>query len=134
MATVPEHVPESEPVELCNGDHLTREEFHRIYEQMPKHFRAELIGGVVYVASPLKRRHGRIQMPLNTVIFLYEGSTPGVECSDNTTVLRIVLAWSPRSSKAWRRRNTPTSSSASPPRVRPETTLKSPLFSRCRRT
>jgi len=43
-------------LELQTGDRMTRDEFHRAYSQMPEGFRAELIGGVVYVASPLKRR------------------------------------------------------------------------------
>jgi Uma2 family endonuclease len=88
MATVPHSAPPpSEVPELHNGDRMTREEFHRIYEQMPEDFRAELIGGIVYVASPLKRRHGNMHMPLGTLLYTYEGNTPGVESSDNTTVL-----------------------------------------------
>ena len=37
---------------------MNREEFHRLYEQTPEGFKAELIGGIVYVASPLFRRMG----------------------------------------------------------------------------
>src|SRR5258708_14134963 len=70
-----------------NGDRMTRAEFHRIYETMPEDFRAELIGGIVYVASPLRRRHGTNHLPLGTVLFAYEGNTPGVESGDNTTVI-----------------------------------------------
>src|SRR5947209_16507018 len=70
--------------ELHNGDRMTREEFHRIYEQMPEDFQAELIGGIVYVASPLKRRHGTNHLPLGTLFFTYESNTPGVESGDNT--------------------------------------------------
>jgi hypothetical protein len=44
--------------ELENGARMTQPEFHRLYKQMPEDFRAELIGGIVYVLSPLKRRHG----------------------------------------------------------------------------
>ncbi len=73
--------------ELHTGDRMTREEFHRIYEEMPEDFKAELIGGIVYVASPLKRRHGMNHMPLSTLLFTYEGHTPGVESGDNVTVL-----------------------------------------------
>jgi Uma2 family endonuclease len=88
MATVPRSVsrPVGEP-ELRTGDRMTREEFHRVYEKMPEDFEAELVGGVVYVASPLKRRHGANHLPLGTVFFAYEGNTPGVECGDNTTIL-----------------------------------------------
>lgn len=88
MATVPKAiVPPAPPPELYNGDHLTREEFHRIYEQMPPDFRAELIGGIVYVASPLKRPHGTNHLPLGTLFCTYELNTPGVESGDNTTIL-----------------------------------------------
>jgi Uma2 family endonuclease len=66
---------------------MTREEFHRIYEQMPEGFKAELIGGIVHVASPLKRRHGTNHLPLGTLFFAYEGNTPGVESGDNTTIV-----------------------------------------------
>ena len=44
--------------QLHSGDRLSREEFHRIYEQMPEDFKAELIGGIVYVASPMRLPHG----------------------------------------------------------------------------
>jgi Uma2 family endonuclease len=88
MATVTQPAaPATEPEELHNGDQMTQPEFHRIYLQMGEDFKAELIGGIVYVASPLKVRHGRNHLPLGTLFFLYEGRTPGVECCDNTTVV-----------------------------------------------
>jgi Uma2 family endonuclease len=87
MATVPDLTTPPERLELNTGDRMTREEFHRIYEQMPEDFKAELIGGIVYVPSPLKTPHGENHLPLGTVLFTYEGHTPGVACGDNTTVL-----------------------------------------------
>jgi Uma2 family endonuclease len=66
---------------------MTRAEFHRVYERMPPEFKAELIGGIVYVASPLKRRHGTNTLPLGHLFSVYEMNTPGVEAGDNTTVL-----------------------------------------------
>jgi Uma2 family endonuclease len=80
-------IEKAEPFELHPGDRMTRAEFHRVYEQMPERYRAELIGGIVYLPSPLKRRHGTIHPFVNAVIAAYEGSTPGVECGDNTTIL-----------------------------------------------
>ena len=74
-------------LELRTGDRMTREEFHRVYAEMPEGFQAELIGGIVYVASPPKRRHGTNHLPLGTLFFTYEARTPGVESGDNTTVL-----------------------------------------------
>jgi hypothetical protein len=82
MATVPRA-----ELDLHTGDRMTRKEFHRIYEKMPNGFQAELIGGVVYVASPLKRGHGTNHLLLGTVFVAYQGNTPGVECGDNTTIL-----------------------------------------------
>jgi len=73
--------------ELQTGDRMTREEFHRLYEQTPPGFKAELIGGVVYVPSPLKWRHGTVHPMLGTVFCAYTGYTPGTEAGDNTTIL-----------------------------------------------
>jgi Uma2 family endonuclease len=81
MATV------TEQPELQTGDRMTADEFMRVYEQTPEDFKAELIGGIVYVASPLKRRHGTTHPLLGSVFCAYLGHTPGVECGDNTTVL-----------------------------------------------
>ena len=70
-----------------NGDRISRAEFHSIYEKMPEDYRAELVGGVVYVASPLKRRHGKDHVKLGAVLAAYEAQTPGTEVADNATVL-----------------------------------------------
>lgn len=72
---------------LQNGDTMSREEFHRLYEQTPEDFKAELIGGIVYVASPLYPGHGKPHLLLGAVVAAYEGRTPGVDASDNTTIL-----------------------------------------------
>jgi Uma2 family endonuclease len=67
---------------------MTRAEFHYIYDKMPDDFRAELVGGVVYyVASPLKRPHGKGHLHLGGVLAIYEAHTPGTEALDNTTIL-----------------------------------------------
>lgn len=71
--------------ELRSGDHMTREEFHRIYSLMPEDFRAELIGGIVYVASPVKRPHSTTHVVLGTWFGTYVGNTPGTEAGDNGT-------------------------------------------------
>lgn len=77
----------TDPVELENGDRMSREEFHRAYERAPKNFKAELIGGVVHVPSPLRRLHGSRHLRIGTLLSVYEGNTPGVEAGDNTTIL-----------------------------------------------
>jgi Uma2 family endonuclease len=72
--------------ELRDGARMTADEFHRLYEQTPEGFKAELVGGVVYVASPLKLGHGRGHNLLGVLLGTYACHTPGTECSDNTTV------------------------------------------------
>lgn len=73
--------------DLQSGDHMGREEFHEIYSQMPEDFRAELIGGIVYVASPMKAPHGRYHVSLSMLFGIYLTKTPGVDVVNNTTVI-----------------------------------------------
>lgn len=72
---------------LENGDRLTREEFERRYEAMPKKVKAELIEGIVYMASPVRITrhgipHGRVMLWLGT----FAAATPGVDFANNSTV------------------------------------------------
>jgi Uma2 family endonuclease len=71
-------------IPLENGDRLDQKTFHARYEAMPD-VRAELIGGIVYMSSPLKRRHGRYSVRLIRWLGEYEEATPGTEALDNTT-------------------------------------------------
>lgn len=72
---------------LENGDRLTRFEFERRYMAMPNLKKAELIEGVVYVASPLRyRQHGKPHSRIIGWLAVYEAATPGVELADNATV------------------------------------------------
>ncbi|MGC1273508.1 MAG: Uma2 family endonuclease [Planctomycetaceae bacterium] len=66
---------------------MSREEFHRLYEQTPDHFKAELVGGTVYVASPVSLLHSRPHSFLHNALLSYESRTPGVQTLDNATVL-----------------------------------------------
>jgi Uma2 family endonuclease len=66
---------------------LTQPEFHRRYAQYPEDVKFELIGGIVYMASPQRRPHGKSQPNLSGVLWLYENGTPGVEVLDNTTTI-----------------------------------------------
>lgn len=74
-------------VGLNNGDNMSQADFHKIYETMPANFRAELIGGIVYVSMPLKRAHGTNHSRLTTLLDTYKAFTPGIELCDNTTVI-----------------------------------------------
>ncbi|MEQ8971263.1 MAG: Uma2 family endonuclease [Coleofasciculus sp. C1-SOL-03] len=72
---------------LENGDRLTRIEFERRYQQTPDKTKAELIEGVVYVASPVRaNRHGKPHAQLVGWLLVYESETPGAYLADNTTV------------------------------------------------
>lgn len=70
---------------LENGDHLDQKTFHERYEAMPPNIRAELIGGIVFMSSPMKPRHGRSGARLIQWIAGYEDDTPGTEALQNTT-------------------------------------------------
>jgi Uma2 family endonuclease len=80
--------PQAPPLPpLHNGDHLTQAEFHRRYEAYPEDVKFELIGGIVYMASPLKRPHGTHHPVLSFVLTAYVAGTPGVEVADNMTAI-----------------------------------------------
>ncbi|GAX41341.1 hypothetical protein NIES4075_23110 [Tolypothrix sp. NIES-4075] len=72
---------------LESGDRLSRDEFERRYTAMPHIKKAELIEGIVYMASPLRfNSHGKPHAQLITWLGVYQVSTPGVELGDNVTV------------------------------------------------
>lgn len=71
---------------LESGDRLTRAEFERRYWAAPEHCKAELIEGVVYVASPVRTFHGVPHADLITWLGVYRTATPGVSVADNTTI------------------------------------------------
>jgi len=78
--------PEGEPMpQLEAGDRLDQPTFHARYEAMPAGTRAELIGGIVHMPSPLKRPHGRGHTRIMHWLSEFETATPGVEAYDNTT-------------------------------------------------
>jgi Uma2 family endonuclease len=73
---------------LENGDKLTRAEFEHRYQAMSHPTKAELIAGIVYMASPLRiKSHSKPHAHIMTWLGTYEAFTPGVEVADNTTVL-----------------------------------------------
>lgn len=75
------------PPPLESGDRLTRPEFERRYGARTDIKRAELIEGVVYVASPTGfRQHGPPHASVVTWLGHYQACTPGVELGDNATL------------------------------------------------
>ncbi len=79
----PAHFMPIPPLE--SGDRLTRTEFERRYQATPEKFKAELIEGVVYVASPVRVFHGTPHAALVGWLTVYWAATPGVSVADNTT-------------------------------------------------
>lgn len=72
---------------LENGDRLTRQEFERRYDATSRIKKAELIEGVVYVASPVRiGNHGRPHAQIIGWLAVYSAATPGVDLADNATV------------------------------------------------
>ena len=72
---------------LESGDRLTRPEFERRYAAAPHIKKAELIEGIVYVASPLRHeQHGKPHSRIITWLGVYQALTPGVDLSVEPTV------------------------------------------------
>ncbi|MCS6815546.1 MAG: Uma2 family endonuclease [Cyanobacteria bacterium] len=79
--------PHSGVPPLENGDALTRSEFERRYAAMPWVKKAELIEGIVYMASPLRfEPHAEPHADLITWLGIYKVATPGTRLGDNSTV------------------------------------------------
>ena len=78
------------PRTLVEGQRLDQPTFHALYEAMPPGTRAELIGGVVYMPSPVGLSHGIAHVPVIVWLDYYAENTPGVEVLDNATA---ILGW-----------------------------------------
>jgi Uma2 family endonuclease len=88
MATVEEHVQPlaQQPIEpLAVGDKRSREEFLRLWEAHPNIKRAELLGGTVYMPSPLSVDHGDTEFNTGGWLSAYSAHTPGTAGGHNTT-------------------------------------------------
>jgi hypothetical protein len=72
---------------LVNGDRMSQAEFHRRYEAWPTDEKFELVGGTVFMASPLRYPHGTFLETLGLVLGLYKAGAPGVEAADNATTI-----------------------------------------------
>src|SRR5437764_12817631 len=72
--------------ELENGSRMDQKTFHALYLKTPEGFKAELIGGVVYVmSSPVSLRHGQPHFRIAYWLGLYTEATPGIDASIDTT-------------------------------------------------
>ncbi len=85
MTTAQRTKPIGLPLE--SGDRLSREEFERRYRTRPDIKKAELIEGVVYVASPVRiAQHGRPHSFMNFWLAAYVANHPECDIADNGTV------------------------------------------------
>jgi len=72
---------------LQSGDRLSRAEFERRYSADPHVKKAELIEGIVYVASPLRfQPHAEPHSNLGTWLGVYKTFTPKVRLGDAPTL------------------------------------------------
>jgi len=81
--------------ELVTGERMTVEEFLRCWEELPDLKNAELIDGVVHVASPVSREHGSIDTLIHWWLAHYAHATPGCHAGNNSTWLMLDSAPQP---------------------------------------
>ena len=81
-------LPPEEAVDwLENGSSFTQPEFHLLYSRTPEGFRAELVGGIVYVmSSPVSNGHATRRFDFGGALFHYRRFTPGVQGGSDRTV------------------------------------------------
>ncbi len=85
MVTIANQILSIPPLE--SGDRLSRTEFERRYQAMPPVKKAELVEGVVYMASPLRiKSHGEPHGWLTTWLGTYQAFTPGIVLGIEPTV------------------------------------------------
>src|SRR4051794_37812573 len=87
-AFIPRVIPGLKPEDvLVNGDHMTQDEFHRRYEHYPEDVKFELIGGKVYMASPLRLPHSRYDGEVGFLLETYRRATEGTEVLHGATII-----------------------------------------------
>ena len=74
---------------LSAGMRLSRAEFIRRWDLHPEIARAELIGGRVYMPSPVSLEHGFSEDDVGGWLFNYRVNTPGTDSGTNATTLLL---------------------------------------------
>lgn len=74
---------------LAAGDKLTRDEFIRRWEAHPQIKHAELIGGIVYLPSPVTTEHGDMDSDVGTWLGTYHAWTRGTASGRNSTTFLL---------------------------------------------
>ncbi len=89
VTVTPEPAPPtgSDPHPLVPGQRLDQPTFHELYEQAGSDVKAELIGGAVYVASPVGSVHSEEHGRLVTLAGLYAFATVGIAVHNDGTVI-----------------------------------------------
>ncbi len=64
---------------FANGDRLDQPTFHSCYLQIPSGVRAELIGGMVFMPSPITKAQGQLEGTVKYWLGIYAAKTPGVQ-------------------------------------------------------
>lgn len=80
-----DYVPVGLPFE--NGDRMDQKSFHKLFETTDEHVKAELIGGIVYVSSPVSPCHGHHQFRIAAWLGQFAAKTPGLIGYDNTSIV-----------------------------------------------
>jgi Uma2 family endonuclease len=76
------------PPLLREGDRLTREEFLRRWELLPDLKHAQLLEGIVYLASPISTRHGSYHYDFIGWLGYYTARIPAFQgAADGTTLM-----------------------------------------------
>jgi hypothetical protein len=86
MSTAEHARPRTTLPPLVAGQRLDQPTFHERYEAMPPDTRAELVGGIVYMPSPMRLDHGDESRIVAGWLDNYQRLTPGVEGGDAATV------------------------------------------------
>ena len=90
MSTIERREPVTVPP-LIAGERLDRATFHERYEAMPPQTRAELIGGVVHMPSPLSPDHAFTNAPvvfwLVPLSAVHQGGPDGDQCLARSSMI-----------------------------------------------
>ncbi|MDX1979333.1 MAG: hypothetical protein SFV51_03630, partial [Bryobacteraceae bacterium] len=73
------------PPPLHEGDSLDAAEFLRRWDAMPELRQAELINGIVFMASPVALPHSTFHNSLSGWVAVYQSQTPGCEAGNDGT-------------------------------------------------
>jgi Uma2 family endonuclease len=86
MSTIDQPEPRVLPP-LIAGQRLDQPTFHERYEAMPPGTWAELVGGIVYMPSPLRNDHGETDLSISYWIGHYKRFTRGLRGGTNVTTI-----------------------------------------------